>query len=56
LLRKFKICNLVMVNFRLKTYTRIETDLEGQFSFDRPYFLLIYMQLGGNWAGPVKTN
>jgi len=35
------------------TYPRIETDLEGQFPFDRPYYLKIDMQLGGDWAGPV---
>ena len=35
------------------TYPRIETDLPGQFPFDRPYYLKIDMQLGGDWAGPV---
>ena len=37
------------------TYPRIETDKEGQFPFDRPYYLLIDMQLGGNWVGKVDT-
>lgn len=35
------------------TYPRIETDLEGQFPFDKPYFLMLDMQLGGNWVGAV---
>jgi beta-glucanase (GH16 family) len=34
-------------------YPRIETDLEGQFPFDRPYYLLLDMQLGGSWVGEV---
>ncbi len=35
------------------TYPRIETDKEGQFPFDQPYYLLIDMQLGGSWVGKV---
>ena len=35
------------------TYPRIETDKEGQFPFDKPYYLLIDMQLGGNWVGAI---
>ena len=35
------------------SYPRIETDKEGQFPFDKPYYLLIDMQLGGPWVGPV---
>lgn len=35
------------------TYPRIETDQEGQFPFDQPFYLLIDMQLGGSWVGPV---
>jgi len=35
------------------TYPRIETDLPGQFPFDRPYYLKLSMQLGGDWAGEV---
>lgn len=35
------------------TYPRIETDLEGQFPFNQPFYLLLDMQLGGNWVGPV---
>ena len=35
-------------------YPRIETELEGQFPFDLPYFLLIDMQLGGAWVGEVE--
>lgn len=36
------------------TYPRIETDKEGQFPFDQPYYLLIDMQLGGSWVGKVE--
>lgn len=35
------------------TYPKIETDLEGQFPFDQAYYLLLDMQLGGSWVGPV---
>lgn len=35
------------------TYPKIETDLEGQFPFDQAYYLLLDMQLGGGWVGPV---
>lgn len=35
------------------TYPRIETDVEGQFPYDTPFYLLIDMQLGGNWVGEV---
>lgn len=34
-------------------YPRIETDKEGQFPFDKPYYLLIDMQLGGPWVGSI---
>ena len=37
-------------------YPRIETDLEGQFPFDRSYYLLLDMQLGGSWVGEVNAN
>ena len=37
------------------TYPRIETERSGQFPFgDREYYLLLNMQLGGDWAGPVN--
>ena len=36
-------------------YPRIETDLEGQFPFDRPFYLLLDMQLGGQWVGEVEA-
>jgi beta-glucanase (GH16 family) len=36
------------------TYPRIETDKEGQFPFDRAYYLLLDMQLGGSWVGRVE--
>lgn len=35
------------------TYPRIETDQEGQFPYYIPMYLLIDMQLGGSWVGPV---
>ncbi len=38
------------------TYPRIETDKEGQFPFYQPYYLLIDMQLGGNWVGAVNPD
>ena len=38
---------------RTFSYPRIETELEGQFPFDRPYYLLMDMQLGGEWVGEV---
>ena len=38
---------------RIFCYPRIETDKEGQFPFDQPYYLKIDMQLGGSWVGPV---
>ncbi len=37
------------------TYPRIETDKEGQFPFDRPFYLLIDMQLGGSWVGAIHS-
>lgn len=33
------------------TYPRIETDKEGQFPFDRDFYLLLDMQLEGKWVG-----
>lgn len=38
------------------TYPRIETDIEGQFPFNREYYLLLDMQLGGpgTWAGEIN--
>ncbi len=38
------------------TYPRIETDKEGQFPFNRPFYLLIDMQLGGQWVGAVNPD
>ena len=35
------------------TYPKIDTELEGQFPFDQAYYLLLDMQLGGSWVGPV---
>lgn len=35
------------------TYPRIETDKEGQYPFDQPFYLLLDMQLGGSWVGAV---
>lgn len=42
-------------DYRTFAYPKIETDKEGQFPFDRPYYLLIDMQLGGSWVGAVDT-
>lgn len=36
------------------TYPRIETDKTGQYPYDIPMYLLIDMQLGGDWVGPVE--
>jgi len=38
------------------TYPRIETELEGQFPFDRSFYLMLDMQLGGSWIGRVEPN
>lgn len=38
------------------TYPRIETEYEGQFPFDSPFYLLIDMQLGGGWVGEVDPD
>ncbi len=38
------------------TYPRIDTAVDGQFPFDRPYYLLVDMQLGGNWVGSVDPS
>jgi beta-glucanase (GH16 family) len=40
---------------RTFSYPRIQTTLEGQFPFDRPYYLLLDMQLGGEWVGDVDV-
>jgi beta-glucanase (GH16 family) len=34
-------------------YPRIKTDKKGQYPFDRDYYLLLDMQLGGSWVGPI---
>ena len=39
---------------RIFAYPQIETDQPGQYPFDRPFYLLIDMQLGGNWVGKVN--
>lgn len=36
------------------SYPRIETDKEGQYPFDKPFYLLIDMQIGGSWVGSVN--
>lgn len=38
---------------RTFAYPRIETDQEGQFPFNQPFYLLLDMQLGGSWVGGV---
>lgn len=35
------------------TYPKIETDKEGQFPFNRPFYLMLDMQLGGSWVGAI---
>lgn len=35
------------------SYPRIRTDKPGQYPFGTPFYLLIDMQLGGNWVGKV---
>ena len=37
------------------SYPRIQTDKKGQFPFDKPYYLLIDMQIGGPWVGPFDA-
>lgn len=37
------------------TYPRIQTDKEGQFPYNQPFYLLIDMQLGGSWVGAVRS-
>ncbi|MGL4293154.1 MAG: glycoside hydrolase family 16 protein [Bacteroidales bacterium] len=37
-------------------YKKIDTDLQGQFPFDTPYYILMDMQLGGNWVGSVNPS
>ena len=47
-------CVVLFINdVKSFTYPRIETDKEGQFPFDKPYYLLIDMQLGGSWVGGI---
>lgn len=41
-------------DYRTFSYPRIETDKKGQFPFDREFYLLIDMQLGGKWVGAVE--
>lgn len=35
------------------TYPKINTALEGQFPFEKPFYLMLDMQLGGSWPGKV---
>ncbi len=37
------------------TYPRIQTDIAGQWPFDQPYYLILDMQLGGNWVGKIDA-
>ena len=41
---------------RTFAYPRIETDQPGQFPFNIPQYLLIDMQLGGEWVGRVNPD
>ncbi len=38
---------------RTLSYPRVGTRFLGQYPYDKPFFLLIDMQLGGNWVGSV---
>lgn len=38
------------------TYPRIETDKEGQFPFDKEFYLMLDMQLEGAWVGKADPN
>lgn len=38
---------------RTFAYPRIETDKEEQFPYDRPYYLMLDMQIEGSWVGPA---
>lgn len=38
---------------RTFSYPRLTEGPKEQFPFDRPYYLLIDMQLGGSWVGPI---
>lgn len=37
-------------------YPRVETDKEGQFPFNREFYLLLDMQLGGKWVGEINPD
>ena len=61
--RQERIANEILMYFRSQKKLQgevslsdsIETDKEGQFPFNRPYYLLLDMQLGGAWVGPYYT-
>jgi len=36
------------------TYPRIQTDKEGQFPFNQPFYILLDMQIGGKWVGTIN--
>ncbi len=36
------------------SYPKINTDKEGQYPFGKDFYLLLDMQLGGNWVGVIK--
>ena len=39
---------------RTFSYPNLNNDKEGQYPFGKPFYLLIDMQLGGNWVGTVN--
>ncbi len=42
-------------NIKTFSYPRIQTDKEGQYPFDKfKYYLLLDMQLGGDWVGKIE--
>lgn len=50
--------SLVFFINRQKTfsYPRVKTDKKGQYPFGIPYYLLIDMQIEGNWVGKAKPD
>lgn len=36
------------------TYPKIQTDKENQYPFNKEFYLLLDMQLGGNWVGNIR--
>ena len=41
------------INGKTFDYPKIKTDKEGQYPFGTPFYLLLDMQIGGDWVGEV---